>query len=1004
MRPFYKIMAIAMLFAVLKAQAQHSIYISVRDHIISAVTVQGKPIFSVTAINTLVDQYTVTDFEKAFPTSRLRYMRSVYKMNVSDLALPQALVNNYPEYFSQWEMQPQLIPAFTPNDYASIPGFRNTGYLDYINAEDAWDVSRGSPNIVIGVHDWQLDVTHPDLVNKIASVTNNVTIPSDHGTNSVGLIAAQTHNGIGYPSIGDSCMIDFTGCTGGNPGQCFGMLQTSQRRRRIMNMSAAGDCGSDTLYHPPWYKTIDQHMYREIYENGTFLVASAGNRYGQARYYCYPASYDYVFSVSGVGWRNPYGGSINTNVEDLHEEVRGDSNTTFQHNPRVDLLAPAYEIGALVRQPTSYLEFGPGGTSSAAPLVTGTAGLILSEDSCYTPYQLEYILKKSAKSSVLTRSENLKYAGKLGAGALDAGRALAMVDTLNPGTNPSIPFIDCNHTATQTLFIEGIDINTICVPGYTSNGAKPKLKPIIRNGTPPYTYKWEALSFNMAMLNSYTIDTPQIDAVSGVYIDGTSIVHLLLTVYDNSPVQKVASREFYFDLKADTAKFDLAGRDSYMDMLNEANRMDTLDQRDDNYFLSQDLWNRQTSLYNEVHQNAEYVTIDSNYAFVRIKNYGCKRYDATASQHYLKIYWTVASTGEKWKTDWDGTRTVNGAAGGLVPGGGPLTSGSGIPIPSLDPGQTAIISKGWRPVRPQDYEHAPTDLNVCLLARIVNASDGGMRYAEQLGPIITNVRNNNNIFTRNLWVKDINPANRHIKTRIFVANAGDDGQLFDVQFINDRTINPHFAGNYSAVGFVKLHLHELYDVWMAAGGMGHYLERSEEERWVTIDGSQTLELLELLLPADTQYPVDVEFILHEGIPIPDYRFDFHLRQFVVADGARSEDVYGSMSFQINTSNEGGDLDIGRKALIQNEEPTTSNFRIYPNPAKEYVMIAHSGSEAVEVDLAVLDMVGRRLYGSKQETFNNTQKKLDLSGYVSGVYLVSITYKDGTSEQLKFVKQ
>ena len=94
----------------------------------------------------------------------------------------------------------------------------------------------------------------------------------------------------------------------------------------------------------------------------------------------------------------------------------------------------------------------------------------------------------------------------MGAGGLDAGAALAMVDEYNPNR------FTCNDAATQTFFIEGIDINTICAPGFSSNSVNPVLTPILRNGTPSYTYRWEYLPGNNVTLSALNVTAPQITA------------------------------------------------------------------------------------------------------------------------------------------------------------------------------------------------------------------------------------------------------------------------------------------------------------------------------------------------------------------------------------------------------------------------------------------------------------------------------------------------------------
>lgn len=1013
------------------------VYITLKNPtILSYVTLQGKPIFTVAGVNTIIKQYSVTGFEKAYPTSRFQLMRKIYKMDVSDTALCVALVSNYPQYFPGWELVPQFTSSlfYTPNDYIYISGMRNTGYLDSIYARNAWDYSKGDSNIVIGIHDWGIDTNHDDLKNKFANklYANYLYGLNEHGTRTSGIIAGETNNNTNnmspygyYPSIGFNCKLDYVGCTG-MPGApvpieqiCPGFLQTSQRNRKVISFSA-GHYLKDTLYYPNSWDFINtEMMYQEIYEHGTFFVAAAGNgNYNgiPSHYYAFPSSYDYVFSVSGVGWKNPRVG-YTTNVSGSHEEIIGDTMKTFQHNSRVDLLAPAYDIGGLNSNNVT-TEITRSGTSLAAPLVAGTAGLILSLDSCYTPYQLEYILKKTANSSILTYPENLPFAGKLGSGSLNAGKALS---TVNKNTSiPTLPGVvktSCNDPLTTTMYIDGVEFNTLCVPGFNKvNGLLPKLTPIIKNGKAPYTARWEPLNKlgNLCALNSYTTFSPEIVSAVALGAGGANGSFFLyrLTVYDNSPIQKVASRIIEMDLTsggyANNIDYELTARDAYMDMLNEPNTMDTLDRRVTQFYTSPDLWNRKTGTVNYEHQWAEYDSsaTDSNYIFIRVRNTGCKMYNAATSQHYVKLYWTVASTGEKWKNDWDGTTKLPGSAGGYVPGGGELTTGYGIPIHDLEPGETAIIRRGWKPPNPYSYTgmpYAQSDLNVCLLARIVTTANAGMAFAEQTGPIITNVRNNNNIVTRNLWVKDLYLGKPKTKTMVLIANANDVSKTFDIQLINDKAIHLHFAGNFSEVGYIKLYLGDLYDLWMNAGGEGSYVERDDDEKTVTMDGSSTLELLNVPLAVNAKYPVFVEFNLHSGILPPEYQFTFHLRQFENNDGIRAEDVYGSMSFQINTHAPAGERNANTNTL--DEASSKSNrFRIHPNPVNDQISVSYLGDEEKVVTLDVYDITGRKLISKANQHFQNSFVELNVSNFVSGVYFINVINGKDVNERFKFIKQ
>jgi len=175
-----------------------------------------------------------------------------------------------------------------------------------------------------------------------------------------------------------------------------------------------------------------------------------------------------------------------------------------------------------------------------------------------------------------------------------------------------------------------------------------------------------------------------------------------------------------------------------------------------------------------------------------------------------------------------------------------------------------------------------------------------------------------------------------------------------------------------------------------------------------MDGSQTLELLNVPIAAKTQYPVDVEFTLYDGVAIPNYRFDFHLRQFGHDDdGMRMPDVYGSMSFRINTQN--SDV-IGRKAMGGEDEnniathPINKPFSIHPNPVKDHLIVSYLNNEEQTVTLDIYDMAGRKLTTKQDVYFKNSYVDMDVSSLVSGIYFISISNSKGVIERFKFVKE
>ena len=216
---------------------------------------------------------------------------------------------------------------------------------------------------------------------------------------------------MGKSSIGYNCKLSLTD-TGYNQ-----LLSLSYGGARVINASWTSGCS---------YSEYIQMVIDEVYNNGTIVVAAAGNAScGNPNNLVYPASCDHVIAVSSVGPSNN------------HERTIGDSTTTHQHNSSVDICAPGYDV-ALSVNAGWYLT--SSGTSFAAPYVAGTIGLMLAIRPCLTYEEALYILQATAFN---LDSLNPNYAGKLGAGRLDAGLALKFTKNLSLSISANVSNATC---------------------------------------------------------------------------------------------------------------------------------------------------------------------------------------------------------------------------------------------------------------------------------------------------------------------------------------------------------------------------------------------------------------------------------------------------------------------------------------------------------------------------------------------------------------------------------
>ena len=333
------------------------------------------------------------EVELAFPESKNASLQNVYSVKADNNVPIENIFKNDAAYVNPEVVEPIEL-LVDPNDYNAV--FATDYALDLIGAKEAWNVTTGDPSVILGVSDSNFDTIHEELINNFIPFANEITHSNyTHGTAVAITVAGNTDNEVGKSSIGNNCKMAFEGLGYNN------LLSLANQGVKVINISWASSC-SFNAYH--------QEVINEIHEMGIILVAAAGNggTCGGPENLVYPSAYENVISVSAIG------------PHDNHERIIGDPNTTFQHNETVDLVAPGYNV-ALSIQNNGYTT--GNGTSFSAPYVTGTIGLMLSVNPCLTSQEVENILKQTA---VNVNGINPKYSGLLGAGRLDAAKAVEM--------------------------------------------------------------------------------------------------------------------------------------------------------------------------------------------------------------------------------------------------------------------------------------------------------------------------------------------------------------------------------------------------------------------------------------------------------------------------------------------------------------------------------------------------------------------------------------------------
>ncbi|MCL4370490.1 MAG: S8 family peptidase, partial [Chloroflexi bacterium] len=274
--------------------------------------------------------------------------------------------------------------------------------LRAIGMEQAWDITTGSPNVIVAVLDTGVDSTHPDLAGKLIpgyDFLNDTPDPADdsgHGTHDAGIIGAASNNNLGIAGIAWQSRImplKVLNSSGVGPDSAIsrGIIYAADHGARVINMSFGSPNTSQTL----------AAAVRYAYDKGAVLVAAAGNTAKLDNAVIYPAAFDQVLAVGAT---------------DESDKVADFS----QHHSYVGVSAPGVHIVSTFWRGAGYGSYvSASGTSEAAPEVAGLAALLLSANPALTNKQVRQIIESTA--------DDLGAPGKdeyYGTGRINARKAL----------------------------------------------------------------------------------------------------------------------------------------------------------------------------------------------------------------------------------------------------------------------------------------------------------------------------------------------------------------------------------------------------------------------------------------------------------------------------------------------------------------------------------------------------------------------------------------------------
>jgi thermitase len=337
--------------------------------------------------------------------------------------------------------------GLTPNDqyFSRQWGLNNVGTFSLspsirgadIEMKNAWNIEQGDSKVIVAIIDTGVKLDHPDLAGRIwqnlrenpnngidddrngyiddvhgwdfVNNNNNPTDDHGHGTNVTGIIGANGNNLIGYAGVDWNCKLMILKALDNNNSGFFSwwaeaIYYAVDNGANVINMSLGATSYSNTL----------QNAVNYAINNNVTIVASMMNT--NSNTVNYPAGFSNVIAVGA------------TNPNDTRSSpFFWSSSTGSNYGNHISVVAPGnYIYGLDYESNTNYSRYW-GGTSQAAPHVTGLVSLLLAQNPKRTPSQIKSIIETTAEDQVGNPNEDTPgWDRYFGHGRINAFKALSL--------------------------------------------------------------------------------------------------------------------------------------------------------------------------------------------------------------------------------------------------------------------------------------------------------------------------------------------------------------------------------------------------------------------------------------------------------------------------------------------------------------------------------------------------------------------------------------------------
>ncbi len=387
--------------------------------------------------------YQVSDVSQRYPLNPNRSNRKIgdedlakvftikYDGNIDPYELSEMIMTQNSDLLEWAEPDFVYEMDYIPND----PNMGNQWHITKIKSFQAWDITQGDTNVIVGIVDSGSDLDHPDLQANIWKNLDEIPGNSidddgngyvddwigwdfigngsgpdndpqvygsncDHGSHVSGCASQVTDNNTGGAGIGFKTKLmiskhgndnDFSGAGGSSLiyNSNDGIVYCYQNGAKVINCS----------FSSPSFSSLQQNVINNAWSNGTIVLGSSGNQSSNAPRY--PAACNNALSVAA------------SNSNDIKA---GFSNW----HSTVDVTGPGDAIFSTLWNNT-YASLS--GTSMSTPITAGIVALLWAKNPSWTQQEIVDRLLLSV-DSIYNIPGNAPYAGGLGTGRVNAFKSL----------------------------------------------------------------------------------------------------------------------------------------------------------------------------------------------------------------------------------------------------------------------------------------------------------------------------------------------------------------------------------------------------------------------------------------------------------------------------------------------------------------------------------------------------------------------------------------------------